>query len=53
MPTKIGGLNHLEMLTDFVVGENHGFDIKQLGKLNQLRGKLRISGLENVIDPAD
>ncbi|GAU20835.1 hypothetical protein TSUD_120270 [Trifolium subterraneum] len=53
MPTKIGGLNNLEMLTDFVVGEQHGIDIKQLGKLNQLRGKLRISGLENVIDPAD
>ncbi|PNX60627.1 CC-NBS-LRR resistance protein, partial [Trifolium pratense] len=53
MPTKIGRLNNLEVLTDFVVGEQHGFDIKQLGKLNQLRGKLRISGLENVIDPAD
>ncbi|GAU20830.1 hypothetical protein TSUD_120220 [Trifolium subterraneum] len=52
MPMKIGGLNNLQMLTDFVVGEQHGFDIKQLGKLNQLRGKLQISGLENVIDPA-
>ncbi|KAK2386186.1 putative disease resistance RPP13 protein [Trifolium repens] len=53
MPTMIGRLSNLEMLTDFVVGEQHGFDIKQLGKLNQLRGKLRISGLEYVIDPAD
>ncbi|GAU20836.1 hypothetical protein TSUD_120280 [Trifolium subterraneum] len=53
MPTKIGGLNNLQMLTDFVVGEQHGSDINQLGKLNQLRGKLRISGLENVIDRAD
>jgi hypothetical protein len=54
MPTKIVRLIHLEMLTDFVVGEQqHGFDIKQSGKLNQLRGKLRISGSENVIDPAD
>jgi Leucine-rich repeat (LRR) protein len=52
MPTMIGGLNNLQMLTDFVVGEQHGFDIKKLGKLNQLQGKLRISGLENVIDPA-
>ncbi|PNX55695.1 CC-NBS-LRR resistance protein [Trifolium pratense] len=53
MPTKIGGLDNLQMLTDFVVGEQHGINIKQLGKLNNLRGKLQISGLENVIDPAD
>ncbi|PNX69178.1 CC-NBS-LRR resistance protein, partial [Trifolium pratense] len=53
MPKKIGGLNNLQMLTDFVLGEQHGIDIKQLEKLNQLRGKLQISGLENVIDHAD
>ncbi|RHN65967.1 putative P-loop containing nucleoside triphosphate hydrolase, leucine-rich repeat domain, L [Medicago truncatula] len=52
MPTKIERLNNLEMLTDFVVGEQRGFDIKMLGKLNQLHGKLQISGLENVNDPA-
>ncbi|XP_003598880.2 putative disease resistance protein RGA3 [Medicago truncatula] len=52
MPMKIGGLNNLEMLTDFVVGEQREFDIKQLGKLNQLQGRLQISGLENVKDPA-
>ncbi|KAK2440176.1 putative disease resistance RPP13 protein [Trifolium repens] len=53
MPTKIGGLNNLQTLTDFVVGEQHGSDLKQLGKLNHLQGRLQISGLENVIDPAD
>ncbi|KAK2386188.1 putative disease resistance RPP13 protein [Trifolium repens] len=53
MPMKIGELNNLQMLTNFVVGEQHGSDIEQLGKLNKLQGKLRISGLENVIDPAD
>jgi len=52
MPTKLERLNNLETLTDFVVGEQRGFDIKQLGKLNQLQGKLQISGLENVNDPA-
>ncbi|MCI77552.1 CC-NBS-LRR resistance protein, partial [Trifolium medium] len=41
------------MLTDFVVGEQCGFDIKQLAELNHLQGRLQISGLENVIDPAD
>jgi len=53
MPTKIGGLNNLGILTDFVVGEQCGFDIKQLAELNYLQGSLQISGLENVIDPAD
>jgi len=52
MPTKIEQLTNLEMLTDFVVREQHGFDIKQLGKLNQLQGRLQISGLENVNNPA-
>ncbi|CAJ2638998.1 unnamed protein product [Trifolium pratense] len=53
MPMKIGGLNNLQMLTDFVVGEQCGFDIKQFAELNHLQGRLQISGLENVIDPAD
>ncbi|RHN65954.1 putative P-loop containing nucleoside triphosphate hydrolase, leucine-rich repeat domain, L [Medicago truncatula] len=48
MPTKIGALDKLEMLSDFFVGKQRGFDIKQLGKLNQLQGRLQISGLENV-----
>ncbi|KEH15483.1 hypothetical protein MTR_0958s0010, partial [Medicago truncatula] len=30
-----------------------GYDIKELDNLNRLRGKLCISGLENIIDPAD
>ena len=53
MPTKIGGLSNLEMLTDFVVGEKCGSDIVQLAELKYLQGMLRISGLKNVIDPAD
>ncbi|CAJ2639004.1 unnamed protein product [Trifolium pratense] len=52
MPTKIRGLNNLEMLTNFVVGEQCGIDIKQLAELNYLQGRLQISGLKNVIDPA-
>ncbi|RHN80552.1 putative leucine-rich repeat domain, L domain-containing protein [Medicago truncatula] len=41
------------MPTDFIVGEQHGFDIKQLAELNHLEGRLRISGLKNAADPAD
>jgi hypothetical protein len=53
MPKQIERLNHLLTLTDFVVGKKSGSDIKELGKLIHLRGKLCISGLENVINPAD
>jgi len=53
MPPNISRLKNLEMLTDFVVGEQRGYDIKQLAELNHLQGRLRISGLNNVIDPAD
>ncbi|AES69069.1 NBS-LRR type disease resistance protein [Medicago truncatula] len=52
MPKKIRELINLEMLTDFVVEEQHGYDIKQLAELNHLKGRLRISGLKNVADPA-
>jgi len=53
MPKQIERLNHLLTLTDFVVEKKSGSDIKELGKLTHLRGKLCISGLENVINPAD
>ncbi|AES69324.1 putative P-loop containing nucleoside triphosphate hydrolase, leucine-rich repeat domain, L [Medicago truncatula] len=53
MPKQIRKLNDLQTLTDFVVGVQSGSDIKELDNLNHLRGKLCISGLENVIDPAD
>ncbi|PNY11560.1 CC-NBS-LRR resistance protein [Trifolium pratense] len=53
MPRKIRRLNHLQTLSHFVVGEKCEFDIKELDNLNHLQGKLSISGLENVINPAD
>ncbi|XP_039688294.1 putative disease resistance RPP13-like protein 1 [Medicago truncatula] len=53
MPKEISELINLEMLTDFVVGEQHGYDIKQLAELNHLKGRLQISGLKNVAHPAD
>jgi Leucine-rich repeat (LRR) protein len=36
MPEQIGRLNHLQTLTDFVVGEHKGSDIKELAELNHL-----------------
>ncbi|XP_045815632.1 putative disease resistance RPP13-like protein 1 [Trifolium pratense] len=53
MPKKIGTLNHLQTMSHFVVGEKREFDIKELDNLNLLEGKLSISGLEHVINPAD
>jgi hypothetical protein len=35
------------------VGENSGFDITELDNLNHLQGKLTISELENVTNPAE
>ncbi|AES69123.1 putative P-loop containing nucleoside triphosphate hydrolase, leucine-rich repeat domain, L [Medicago truncatula] len=53
MPKKIGRLNHLQTLSHFVVGEQSGSDITELGNLNHLQGKLCISGLEHVISLED
>ena len=53
MPKQIGNLNHLQTLSDFVVGEENGSNIQELGNLNRLQGKLCISGLEHVINPED
>ncbi|CAJ2639008.1 unnamed protein product [Trifolium pratense] len=53
MPKKIGRLNHLQTLSHFVVAENSGSDIKELDNLNLLQGKLCVSGLKHVINPAN
>ncbi|XP_024634398.1 putative disease resistance RPP13-like protein 1 [Medicago truncatula] len=53
MPKQIQRLSHLQTLTNFVVGEHSGYDIKELEKLNHLRETLCISQLENVTDRAD
>ncbi|XP_061351889.1 putative disease resistance RPP13-like protein 1 [Gastrolobium bilobum] len=53
MPKHIGRLIHLRTLTHFVVRENGGSDIKELAKLHHLQGRLNISGLGNITDPAD
>ncbi|KAG5099293.1 hypothetical protein JHK82_044345 [Glycine max] len=53
MPNHIGNLKHLQTLTSFFIRKHSGFDVKELGNLNNLQGTLSIFRLENVTDPAD
>ena len=40
-------------MTAFVIGKDNGLTIKELGKLPMLRGKLFLSGLENISSGMD
>ncbi|XP_040999300.1 putative disease resistance protein At3g14460 isoform X1 [Juglans microcarpa x Juglans regia] len=51
MPMQIGKLTCLQTLSNLVLGKDSCSGIKELGPLKHLRGTLRISRLENVIDP--
>ncbi|THF97236.1 hypothetical protein TEA_008146 [Camellia sinensis var. sinensis] len=53
MPLGIGKLASLVTLSNFIVTKNNGFRIRELGNLIYLRGKLSLSGLQNVVDPRD
>ncbi|RVX00424.1 putative disease resistance protein RGA1 [Vitis vinifera] len=53
MPSQIGQLKDLQVLSDFMVGKNNGLNIKELREMSNLRGKLRISKLENVVNIQD
>nr|XP_027102993.1 putative disease resistance RPP13-like protein 1 [Coffea arabica] len=53
MPPQIGRLINLQVLTAFVIGKDSGSVIEELGKLPMLRGKLILSGLENVCSGRD
>ncbi|XP_028121471.1 putative disease resistance protein RGA4 [Camellia sinensis] len=48
MPMMIGKLTSLQTLPFFVVGEDEGCKIEELGSLNKLRGKLMIYNLQQV-----
>ncbi|KAK4566178.1 hypothetical protein RGQ29_002413 [Quercus rubra] len=50
MPKDLGQLTCLQTLQYFVVGQGTGFQIEELGCLNQLKGKLDIHRLEHVKD---
>ncbi|WKA01830.1 hypothetical protein VitviT2T_020087 [Vitis vinifera] len=49
----IGQLKNLQRLTRFIVGQNNGLRIGELGELSELRGKLYISNMENVVSVND
>ncbi|KAF3437317.1 hypothetical protein FNV43_RR20070 [Rhamnella rubrinervis] len=58
MPQQIGDMRELRTLSEFVVGKGKDHDwcnIRKLGhlQLQNIHGRLRISGLENVIDIGD
>ncbi|KAH7576039.1 hypothetical protein JRO89_XS02G0280900 [Xanthoceras sorbifolium] len=53
MPSNIGKLISLRTLSDFVVGKSTDCGLKELKTLKHLRGRLRISRLENVNDAMD
>ncbi|WKA01847.1 hypothetical protein VitviT2T_020103 [Vitis vinifera] len=49
----IGRLKSLQRLTQFIVGQNDGLRIGELGELSEIRGKLCISNMENVVSVND
>ncbi|CAL5331504.1 unnamed protein product [Camellia sinensis] len=53
MPLGIGKLASLQTLSNFVVTKNNGLRIRELGNLIYLRGKLCLSGLQNMVVPLD
>lgn len=50
MPSQLSKLTKLLKLTDFFLGKQSGSSINELGKLQHLRGTLRIWNLQNVMD---
>ncbi|KAK8647419.1 hypothetical protein V6N13_121157 [Hibiscus sabdariffa] len=53
MPEGMSKLKDLRTLTNFVLAEQTGSSINELGKLKHLRGRLAISGLETVARAMD
>ncbi|XP_028103965.1 putative disease resistance RPP13-like protein 1 [Camellia sinensis] len=53
MPLGIGKLASLQTLSNFIVTKNNGDQLRELGNLIYLRGRLCLSGLQNVVVPLD
>ncbi|KAM6552538.1 hypothetical protein CsatB_013300 [Cannabis sativa] len=53
MPPWISNMKNLQKLSDFILCENDGHRIKELGKLDNLHGSLRISGIRHVREVND
>ncbi|CBI35111.3 unnamed protein product, partial [Vitis vinifera] len=50
---SISKLTNLQTLSKYIVGESDSLRIRELKNLQDLRGKLSISGLHNVVDTGD
>ncbi|KAL1535480.1 putative disease resistance protein RGA3 isoform X1 [Salvia divinorum] len=50
LPAEIGRLTNLQTLRHFTVGKEKGYQIEELGSLNNLKGTLEICNLEMVRD---
>ncbi|KAL1562128.1 putative disease resistance protein RGA1 [Salvia divinorum] len=48
LPAEMGRLTNLRTLKHFVVGKDKGYQIEELEGLNNLKGEIHISNLENV-----
>ncbi|XWS74559.1 hypothetical protein CRYUN_Cryun01aG0008600 [Craigia yunnanensis] len=48
MPGGIGKLTNLQALSDFIVGQGDGLNIREMQNLSNLKGQLSISELQNV-----
>ncbi|XVF24475.1 hypothetical protein REPUB_Repub13aG0131300 [Reevesia pubescens] len=53
MPIGVGQLIDLQALSNFVVGQGVGYQIRELKNLSDLKGKLSISGLQNLVNAQD
>ncbi|TYG70670.1 hypothetical protein ES288_D05G332200v1 [Gossypium darwinii] len=53
MPEGMGKSKDIRILTDFVIGDQTGSSINELGKLKHLRGRLAISRLKNIVNARD
>ncbi|KAK8707364.1 hypothetical protein V6N13_058425 [Hibiscus sabdariffa] len=53
MPLHMSKLANLQTLTTFILGNHSGSSISELGELQQLRGRLTIFNLQNVVNPRD
>ncbi|XP_059598010.1 putative disease resistance protein At3g14460 [Vitis vinifera] len=53
MPNDIGQLKSLQKLPNFTVGKESGFRFGELWKLSEIRGRLEISKMENVVGVED
>ena len=51
--SDVGRLTSLQRLHQFIARKERGYELHQLENLNQLRGRMRITGLENVGSTAD